>query len=132
MMRKRSILTLAVTIASISFICFSPSAHADQIRSTGTVDVYFSPNSGATQAVVTELNGARKEILVRAYSFTSALIAKALTDASKNSKIAYRIQVVSLYLPIGYSQYERNQNAEENVFPHGMLHSDASTFGKWI
>jgi phosphatidylserine/phosphatidylglycerophosphate/cardiolipin synthase-like enzyme len=64
------------------FIIFSH-AHGDQFKSTGTVDVYFSPNGGATQAVVTELNGAKTEILVQAYSFTSAHIAKTLIDAKK-------------------------------------------------
>jgi phosphatidylserine/phosphatidylglycerophosphate/cardiolipin synthase-like enzyme len=43
--------------------------------------VYFSPNHGATQAVVDSLAAARASILVQAYSFTSAPIAKALVDA---------------------------------------------------
>ena len=42
---------------------------------------YFSPNGGCTQAVVDALNAAKKTILVQAYSFTSAPIAKALVDA---------------------------------------------------
>jgi phosphatidylserine/phosphatidylglycerophosphate/cardiolipin synthase-like enzyme len=42
---------------------------------------YFSPNGGCTQAVVEALNAAKKTILVQAYSFTSAPIAKALVDA---------------------------------------------------
>lgn len=43
--------------------------------------VYFSPNRGATAAVVDILSGARSTVLVQAYSFTSAPIAKALVDA---------------------------------------------------
>jgi phosphatidylserine/phosphatidylglycerophosphate/cardiolipin synthase-like enzyme len=42
---------------------------------------YFSPDGGCTQAVVDALNGAKKTILVQAYSFTSAPIAKALAEA---------------------------------------------------
>jgi len=42
---------------------------------------YFSPNGGCTQAVVDQLNGAKKQVLVQAYSFTSAPIARALVDA---------------------------------------------------
>jgi phosphatidylserine/phosphatidylglycerophosphate/cardiolipin synthase-like enzyme len=72
---------LLLALLPISFI--SSQAQADQFKSAGTVDVYFSPNGGATNAVVTELNRARTEILVQAYSFTSAPIAKALTDAGK-------------------------------------------------
>ena len=45
--------------------------------------VYFSPHGGATDAVVREIHAATQQILVQAYSFTSAPIAKALLDAHK-------------------------------------------------
>jgi len=45
--------------------------------------VYFSPNGGATDAVVREVHAATQQILVQAYSFTSAPIAKAFMDAHK-------------------------------------------------
>jgi phosphatidylserine/phosphatidylglycerophosphate/cardiolipin synthase-like enzyme len=45
------------------------------------VKVHFSPKGGCTEAVVTELQQARHEILVQAYSFTSKPIAQALVDA---------------------------------------------------
>jgi len=44
---------------------------------------YFSPNGGCTEAVVSALDRANKTVLVQAYSFTSAPIAKALVDAKK-------------------------------------------------
>src|SRR5262249_52437371 len=47
------------------------------------VSVYFSPHGGCTEAIVRELGAARKQVLMQAYSFTSAPIAKALTDAKK-------------------------------------------------
>ena len=47
------------------------------------VAVYFSPRGGATEAVIREVNAATHQILVQAYSFTSAPIAKALVDAHK-------------------------------------------------
>lgn len=43
--------------------------------------VYFSPNHGATRAVVDALAAAKATVLVQAYSFTSAPIAKALVEA---------------------------------------------------
>ncbi len=55
----------------------------EQIKPAWTVDTYFSPHGGATEAIVTEINNARSEILVQAYSFTSSPIAKALVDARK-------------------------------------------------
>ena len=43
--------------------------------------VYFSPDGGATDAIVREIDRARSQILVQAYSFTSAPIARALAAA---------------------------------------------------
>ena len=45
--------------------------------------VYFSPNGGATDAIVREIAAAKREIRVQAYSFTSNPIAIALRDAKK-------------------------------------------------
>jgi phosphatidylserine/phosphatidylglycerophosphate/cardiolipin synthase-like enzyme len=61
---------------------FSPIIAAS-FPSTGTTDVYFSPDGGCTEAIVKELNSAKSEILVQAYSFTSTPIAKALVNAKK-------------------------------------------------
>ncbi|MGO8697674.1 MAG: phospholipase D family protein [Limisphaerales bacterium] len=47
------------------------------------IEVYFSPKGGCTEAVVNALNHAAKTVLVQAYSFTSAPIAKALVDAHR-------------------------------------------------
>jgi len=43
--------------------------------------VFFSPKGGCTEAVVDELGKAKTSVIVQAYSFTSAPIAKALVDA---------------------------------------------------
>jgi len=64
---------------------------AEQFKSTGTIDVYSSPRGGATDAIVKEINSARSEILVQAYSFTSKPIAAALVDARKRG---IRIEVI--------------------------------------
>lgn len=45
--------------------------------------VYFSPQGGATDAIVATLEQAKKSIYIQAYSFTSAPIAKALLAAKK-------------------------------------------------
>jgi phosphatidylserine/phosphatidylglycerophosphate/cardiolipin synthase-like enzyme len=46
-------------------------------------EVYFSPNGECTNAIIRELSKAQNTVLVQAYSFTSAPIAKALLDAHK-------------------------------------------------
>ncbi len=45
--------------------------------------VHFSPAGGCTAAVVSALEGAKREVRVQAYSFTSAPIASALRAAHK-------------------------------------------------
>lgn len=45
--------------------------------------VCFSPNGNCTAAIVERIDNAKSEILVQAYSFTSAPIATALIDAHK-------------------------------------------------
>jgi phosphatidylserine/phosphatidylglycerophosphate/cardiolipin synthase-like enzyme len=46
-------------------------------------EIYFSPHGGCTDAIIRELNKAKSTILVQAYTFTSAPIAKALLNAHK-------------------------------------------------
>jgi phosphatidylserine/phosphatidylglycerophosphate/cardiolipin synthase-like enzyme len=55
------------------------------------IQVYFSPKGGCTEAVVESLENAKSEVLVQAYSFTSAPIAKALVDAEKRG---VKVQVI--------------------------------------
>ena len=47
------------------------------------IQVYFSPNGGCTDAIIKQINNAKSEILVQAYSFTSTKIAKSLIEAHK-------------------------------------------------
>jgi phosphatidylserine/phosphatidylglycerophosphate/cardiolipin synthase-like enzyme len=55
------------------------------------IQVYFSPKGGATDAVVNALAQATNNVLVQAYSFTSAPIARALVDAHRRS---VKVQVI--------------------------------------
>ncbi len=48
-----------------------------------TAKVYFSPNGGCAEAIIEGIDRAKSEIIVQAYSFTSAPIAKALLNAHK-------------------------------------------------
>ena len=83
------ILTLAVSLCAAS--CERPqSAAAPVVRERPSpapaalaADVYFSPNGGATDAIVRELGRAKQRVRVQAYSFTSAPIAKALVEAKR-------------------------------------------------
>ncbi len=46
-------------------------------------DVFFSPKGGCQEAIVREIQRARKEILVQAYSFTADPITNGLVEAKK-------------------------------------------------
>jgi phosphatidylserine/phosphatidylglycerophosphate/cardiolipin synthase-like enzyme len=70
---------LRVVVCSwIIFIIFNVTPTS---ASVAEVEVYFSPNGGATDAVVAEINHAQREILIQAYTFTSVPIASALITA---------------------------------------------------
>ena len=80
------------------------------------IKVYFSPDGGCTDAVTSELGKARSSVLVQAYSFTSAPIAKALVDAQKRG---VKINVI-------LDRSQRTQNYSEADF---LLHASVPT---WI
>src|ERR1039457_7370683 len=73
---------VALLIVAGLFLASLPT-FAETLQSIGTTEVFFSPQGGATEAVVVEIGRAKQEILVQAYSFTSKPIAKALLDARK-------------------------------------------------
>lgn len=56
---------------------------AETAQFSAKVSVSFSPSGGCTDVVIRELNAAKTRVLVQAYSFTSAPIAKAIIDARK-------------------------------------------------
>lgn len=72
-----------------------PGAPAQAIvLNNAQASVYFSPNGGAQAALVEAILNARKNIVVQAYSFTSAAVARALTDAAENG---IQVQVILDY-----------------------------------
>ena len=79
------------------------------------VSVYFSPDGGCTDAVVQALGKARSTVLVQAYSFTSAPIAKALVDAHKRG---VKIQVI----------LDKSQRTEKYSEADFMAHTGIPTF----
>ncbi len=80
-------------LLTISIVCLVRviAVSAEEVRSVGTTAVYFSPNGGATEAIIGEIHAAKHEIQVQAYSFTSAPIANALTAALKRG---VRIEII--------------------------------------
>jgi phosphatidylserine/phosphatidylglycerophosphate/cardiolipin synthase-like enzyme len=76
-------ITILISALILTFwVPFSPLATFSQQQPL-TWEVYFSPKGGCTDAITKELDKAQITILVQAYSFTSAPIAKALLNAHK-------------------------------------------------
>lgn len=74
---------MRICLSILLLVLSLPPAWArDAARSTQW-SVYFSPHGGCTEAVVDALSKARSTVLVQAYSFTSAPIARALVDAHR-------------------------------------------------
>ena len=63
---------------------FQEATTASAIAFQADIDnVCFSPNGNCTAVIVEQIDNAKSEILIQAYSFTSAPIAKALLNAHK-------------------------------------------------
>jgi phosphatidylserine/phosphatidylglycerophosphate/cardiolipin synthase-like enzyme len=86
------------------------------IHATADIQVYFSPDGGCTAAVVDNLSKATNTVLVQAYSFTSAPIAKALVDAKKRG---VKIEVI----------LDKSQRREKYREADFLLHAGVPT---WI
>jgi phosphatidylserine/phosphatidylglycerophosphate/cardiolipin synthase-like enzyme len=106
--------TIKITILSTTLLIFlslwSQSFAAENIQ------VYFSPKGGCTDAVIAELSQAKTSVLVQAYSFTSAPIAKALLDAQKRG---VKVQVI----------LDKSQRTEKYSEADFLVHSGVPT---WI
>lgn len=79
------------------------------VNATGTIEIAFSPDGGATNAIVNAINQSKTSIDVQAYSFTSAPIAKALLNA-QNRGIKVRIILDKSQKTAKYSSYTFFEN----------------------
>jgi len=79
------------------------------------IQVFFSPKGGCTEAVVENVGKAKSTVLVQAYSFTSAPIAKALVDAAKRG---VKVQVI----------LDKSQRTEKYSGADFLLHEGVPTF----
>ncbi len=76
---KKLILVLGILLAG----CSNDPKPATSEKECPVIDVKFSPNGGAEDAIVAAINGAQTSIYVQAYSFTATNIAAALVKAKE-------------------------------------------------
>jgi len=99
--------------------------NVSSITSDRKIQVYFSPNGHCEQAIVEELNRAKKTVLVLAYSFTSAPIARALGEA-KDRGVEIQVILDKSQKRARYSVINYLQSHEIPVFidiPHAIAHN---------
>lgn len=70
---KKRILNITLSIFTLLDLLTSCAVHT-QAKEVPPTQVCFSPHGGATQAIINEIAESESEILVQAYSFTSAPI----------------------------------------------------------
>ncbi len=86
---KRVTAVLLILMTALWLILYPPTT-LSQERAPNW-QVYFSPHGGCTNAMINELNKAKDTVLIQAYSFTSAPIARAVLNAHKRK---VRVEVV--------------------------------------
>ncbi len=107
---KSAIELCAVVMLLLTLSCASAQSH--DVLINAVAQVYFSPKGGCTNAILSEINRAKSEILVQAYSFTSKEIAKALTDAHTRG--------ISIQIILDKSQRTARQSAAAYTSQSGI------------
>lgn len=90
-------------ICSLLLLFYSTLLLADKFEADASYNVCFTPAQSCTPLIVANLNNAKNQILVEAYSFTSVPIAKALLQASKRGVDVKVILDKSQYRAHGFS-----------------------------
>lgn len=109
----RQWIALAMVSATL-FGCDQPQQAPAPAPASG-IEVYFSPNGGCTDAVIKALDGAKQTVVIQAYSFTSAPIAKALVDAHKRG---VKVQVI----------LDKSQRTEKYSSADFVVHAGIPTY----
>lgn len=106
----------AIVLILTAILAAPPDSHpATLVLNNSPAQVCFSPDGGCTGAIVDAIKKARSEVLVLAYSFTSAPIAKALVDANKRG---IKIQVV----------LDKSQRSEKYTSANFLANAKIPTF----
>lgn len=85
----------------------------NDIPSETTIDVFFSPNQGASDAIIKAISEAKNTIFIAAYTFTSTKIAQALLNAQKRN--------VKIKLIFDKSQASQKYSASTFFINQGFL-----------
>ena len=82
-LKRFAVVSTALLLSGFFMVLTAESA--DLTLRNAPAQVYFSPDSGAVEAVIKEIDNAAMEILVQAHSLTNPRIADALAGAKKRA-----------------------------------------------
>jgi len=103
--------SLAIIVVILLMVLSTP-IYLHSQEKPPSIEAYFSPHGGCTEAVIRELDKAKTTILFQAYSFTSAPIAKALLNAHKRG---VKIEVI-----LDKSQRTQNYSSATFLYNQGI------------
>jgi phosphatidylserine/phosphatidylglycerophosphate/cardiolipin synthase-like enzyme len=81
--RVLAFLLLFTSGTALAFQFPGASVEPPVLRATGTIQLAFTPGDDAANLVIQAIQGARKQVLVQAFSFTHRKIAEALIEAKR-------------------------------------------------
>lgn len=84
-------ISFTIIIIILSFSSPSLTYASDLTLNNTPTQVCFSPKGNCTESIIQEINNAKSEILIQAYSFTSDQIAKAMVNAHKRG---VRVEII--------------------------------------
>ncbi len=123
---KKKVLVLLWLILFLNSSCL--------LARAGSIQVYFSPHGGCTDAILRQINQAKDEILIQAYSFTSRPIARALIQA-KNRGVRIIAVLDKSNQTQKYSAARFLQNMDIPVFidnKHAIAHNKIMIIDKRV
>jgi phosphatidylserine/phosphatidylglycerophosphate/cardiolipin synthase-like enzyme len=111
---QRFLLALIPILVLLLSAC-SQTAQSQAPGSLPPIEIYFSPKGGCTDAIIKEVKAAKRSVLVQAYWFTSASIAKALVEAHKRG---VKVEVI----------LDRSRTEIDNEQADSIVQNDVPTF----
>ena len=122
LLKKRYLLVI-ILLVTLQPLLTVAKGHEIQLNTVAVV--YFSPYGGCTQAIVSELDRAKTEVLIQAYSFTNDAIANALIRAhTRGVKVQIIIDKKQKWAKGSVADYERRAGIPIYVdHTHGAAHN---------
>ncbi len=110
---KKTCLIAVISLFSLSLLPYTVAIGAELTLDNAPAKVCFSPDGGCTKDIIKEIELATREVLVQAYSFTSAPVKNALIGAQKRG--------VSIEILLDKGEQKDQKFKTANAFSKGHI-----------